>query len=110
MKQIMYQEQQLTMLFRNLQDRRFNGALYIQTDIKTSNKKRLRVFIWKNGEITYGGTKIFNNIDFIKHLGQKFKRDWTNVAIEMAIKKVTNSNSVRELVEIMTKFRAFTWE
>ena len=59
----------------------------------------------------YGGLNIPNNQEFTKMLGQKLKRgDLIDAAINLAMQKVTDQTSVRELLELLVRMRLFTWE
>lgn len=110
MRKNKYQAQQLITLLEALQTQRASGILYLEAEIKPEREKRSRVLVFRNGHITYGGLNIPDNKDFAKMMGQKFKREWIDAAINLAMQKETTQSSIRTLLEMLVKMRQFTWE
>lgn len=102
-----YQAQQLATLLKEIQSKQGSGTLYLAVEI--SQKKRHRVLVWKDGQITYGGLKVPSNQEFAKMLGQKFKREKTDTAINLAMQKATQT-SIKAFLELLVKMQLFTWE
>lgn len=110
MEQNQYQAQQLNALLEDIQRKQGSGTLYLDVEINSQGKKRSRVLVWKSGQITYGGLKIPSSQEFAKMLGQKFKRETIDTALNLATQKATTKTSIRALLELLVRMRLFTWE
>ena len=109
MKHTQYRSQQLATLLETLQTQKASGTLSINAEINSA-QSRSCILVWRNGEITYGGSKIPNSQEFVQEIGQQLKPDLINVAFNLAKQKATNPNSVRSLLEALVKMRLFSWE
>lgn len=105
-----YSAQQLNTLLDDLQSKRASGILYLDAKIKSKHKNRSRVLVLRYGQVTYGGLNIPTNQEFAKMLGQKFKRSSIDVAINLALQKLTTKTSFRILLDLLVKMRQITWE
>ena len=110
MQQHSYQAQQLAPLIESLRDQKATGVLHLIAQIGSEQKTRSRALVFAHGGVTYGGTNVPSNEEFARKLGQKFNPDLIKVALDVAKKKVDNSNSVRSLLEELVRVRTFTWE
>jgi hypothetical protein len=102
-----YQSQELISFLKSIQTQKFSGALYIEAQIDSPNKKRNRILVFKNGELTYGGYKLPSSLDFVETAARQLQSQSMNVAINFAKQRVTNQNSVREFLECLIKVRFF---
>ena len=111
MNENQYQAQQLITLLEDLQNQRASGTLYLEAEINPNSKKRFRVLVLKNGQITYGGSNIPKSQDFARILGQKFKRGkWIDTAINLAMQRTETQTSTQSFLELLVKMRQFSWE
>lgn len=105
-----YQARQLGSLLESLFANNSSGILTLKTKVTSGKNQRSCVLILHNGALVYGGSKLMNNQEFAKMLGDKLKPNLINAALTVAREKLTNSTSVRKLVEFLTRIRVFKWE
>lgn len=110
MLQNQYPAQQLDTLLKDFQSKRVSGILYLEAELELKRKKRSRVLVLRNGEVTYGGLNLPTNQGFAKRLGQKFQRGSIDVAINLALEKVSNKTSFRLPLELLVKMQQVTWK
>ena len=108
MKHTQYRSQQLATLLETFRTQT-SGTLSINAEINSA-QSRSCILVWRNGEITYGGSKIPNSQEFVQEIGQQLKPDLINVAFNLAKQKATNPQSARSLLETLVKMRLFSWE
>ena len=104
-----YQAQQLPKLLEALQNKQFNGVLYLDCEI---NRKTLKTYIlvWKDGRMIYGGNTIPEAKSLVKMLEQKLNREWISSAVAFAFRQATEETSIRSLLERLVEMQLFTWE
>jgi twitching motility two-component system response regulator PilG len=105
-----YKEQHLKSVLENLRSNLASGTLQLEIKIETQQKVKNCIIVWQNGEITYAGDRIPSDLELLKKIGQKFKPDVIDAAIDLAKKKATNPESIRELADWLVKMRVLTWE
>ena len=110
MQLILYSSQQLTNLLASHLKSGFSGVLAIETKVDSWQKQRTGKFVIYNGTLVYGGSTIPTNQQFAKIVADKLQLNSMNAALTVASKKLTNPESVRELIEILVKLKLFTWE
>jgi CheY-like chemotaxis protein len=110
MEQDRYQSQELISFLKSIQNQKFSGALYLEAHINSEQKTRNRILVFHNGELTYGGYKLPNSLEFVEAAAKQIQSQSMNVAINFAKQRVTNQNSFRELLECLIKVRFFKWE
>ncbi|MEM9275996.1 MAG: response regulator [Cyanobacteria bacterium P01_F01_bin.143] len=105
-----YQKHQLKNLLELQLESNVSGVLTLKTQVDSWSDQQTVALVINNGFLVYGGSKIPNSQQFAKYLGDKLKPDLINAALSLANKKLTNSQSVRELIELLVKLRVFKWE
>ncbi len=105
-----YQIHQLTSLLEDLQRQQVSGTLHFTANLGTAASTRSRLIILSKGEIVYGGASIPDNETFVKTLGKKLDRSLIDTAMGFALSKLTDRNSVRELLEMMVRLRVIKWQ
>ena len=110
MQLILYSSQQLINLLASHLKSGFSGVLAIETKVNSWQKQRTGKFVIYNSTLVYGGSTIPTNQQFAKIVGDKLQINSMNAALAVASKKLTNPESVRELIEILVKLKLFTWE
>ncbi|AFY74172.1 response regulator with CheY-like receiver domain and winged-helix DNA-binding domain [Synechococcus sp. PCC 7502] len=105
-----YQAGELNNLLKYLSDSELSGILRINAQIKSGEKPRSRVLIWRDGKIIYGGAKIPDAQAFAKTLVQKYKPNLADTALRFASRNITDHHSVQELLSQLIKINAFKWQ
>ncbi len=110
MQLMQYQAQQLKKLLESQLKHNINGVLALETKVNFWQKQRTGMLVVHNGALVYGDSIVPNNQQFAKTVGDKLQPNFINAALAVASKKLTNPQSVRELIEILVKIRVFQWE
>ena len=105
-----YQSQQLKNLLESQLKQNISGVLALETKVDSWQKQRIGKLVIHNGALVYGDSTVPNNQEFAKSLGDKLQPNFINAALSIASEKLTNPQSVRELIEILVKLRVFKWE
>jgi twitching motility two-component system response regulator PilG len=108
-----YESSQLSSVLDSLFKQQGNGILSLKTQVTSWQYQRSCILVLHNGALVYGDSKISqapSNQELCKMLGDKLNPNLINAALSVATEKITNPKSVKELVEILTKMRVFTWE
>lgn len=105
-----YQPNQLNSILDALFNRNGNGILSLKTQVNSWQNQRSCILILHNGALVYGGTQVPNSLDFCRRLGETLKPNLIKAALSVAKEKVNNPESFRELLELSTKMRVFTWQ
>ena len=105
-----YQAQELKQLLESQMQQNISGVLALETKVDSWSKQRIGMLVVHNGALVYANSTIPNNQEFAKSLGDKLQPNFINAALTLASEKLTNSQSVRELIEILVKLRIFQWE
>jgi twitching motility two-component system response regulator PilG len=82
-----YKEQHLKSVIENLRSNLASGSLHLEIKIEAQQKVKNCIIVWQNGEITYAGDRIPSDLELLKKIGQKFKPDVIDAAIDLAKKK-----------------------
>lgn len=104
------QARQLYSVIESQAAEKFNGVLSLTTQVDSWQDRRTCNLVFKKGAIVYGNSQIPSNQDFAKMLGNQLKPHLINAALSVAIEKLNNPTSVRELVELLIRMRVFSWE
>ena len=105
-----YQAKQLKKLLESHFQQNTSGILTLETKVNYWQKQRVAMLAVYHGELLYAGSAIPNNKQFAKSLGDKLQPNFINAALSLASEKLTNPQSVRELIEILVRLRIFQWE
>ena len=105
-----YQPQQLSRFLESELEQNFTGVLSLETQVTSWQQQKSCVLAIRRGAIVYGGSKIPTNQELAKLLGAKLNSSLINAAVSMAKRKIDNPSSVQGLIEILVKFKVFTWK
>ena len=105
-----YQPNQLNSLLDSLLKKNGNGILSLKTQVPSWHNQRSCILILHDGALVYGGTQVPNSLDFCRRVGEALKPNLIKAALSVANEKVDNPKSFRELLELLTKIRVFTWQ
>ncbi|MCC0176590.1 response regulator [Waterburya agarophytonicola K14] len=108
-----YEPGKLNSILESLLEKKKSGILSLKTQVDRWHNQRSCILIVRNGALVYGDlnvSKIPSNQEICQMLGEKLKPNLINAALSVAIDKVTNSNSITELMELLTRMRVFTWQ
>lgn len=105
-----YQAQQLKFLLESQLKKNMTGVLALETKVNSWQKQRIGLLMFHNGGLVYADSIVPSNQQFAKSLGDQFQPNFFNVALEIASEKLTNPQSVRELMEILVRLKVFKWE
>ena len=105
-----YQAKELKDFLEFQLNQNMSGVLALETKVNSWQKQRTGTLVFHNGALVYGDSKVPNNQQFAKSLGDKLQPNFINAALSLASEKLTNPQSVRELIEILVKLRIFQWE
>jgi CheY-like chemotaxis protein len=87
-----------------------NGFLSLTTQVDSWQKQRSSILIVRNGALVYGGTIVPQASELCQRLGEILNPNLIKAALEAAIQKATKHNSAVELLDMLIKMRAFTWQ
>ncbi|MGL6340870.1 MAG: response regulator, partial [Waterburya sp.] len=108
-----YESSQLSSVLDSLFKQQANGILSLKTKVTSWQYQRSCILMLHNGALVYGDTEISDapsNQELCKMLGDKLNPNLINAALSVAIEKTTNPKSIKELIDLLTKMRVFTWE
>lgn len=108
-----YESDKLKSILKTLFKKNKSGILSLKTQVPAWQNQRSCILILQNGALVYGETdiaKIPTNQEVCKILGNALKPNLINAALSVASERIANPTSVRELIELLTKMRVFTWQ
>lgn len=108
-----YESDKLKSILKTLFKKNKSGILSLKTQVPAWQNQRSCILILQNGALVYGETdiaKIPTNQEVCKILGNALKPNLINAALSVASERIANPTSVRELTELLTKMRVFTWQ
>jgi CheY-like chemotaxis protein len=87
-----------------------NGLLGLTTQVDSWQKQRSSILIVRNGALVYGGTIVPQASELCQRLGEILNPNLIKAALEAAVQKATKHNSAVELLDMLIRMRAFTWQ
>ncbi|MDJ0592214.1 MAG: response regulator [Pleurocapsa sp. MO_226.B13] len=108
-----YESGQLNSILNSLFKKGANGVLCLETQVASWVQQRSCLLILRNGALTYGEKNVSTiptNRDLCQMLGDKLKPNLINAALSVALEKITNPSSTRELTELLIRMRVFSWQ
>ncbi|MGD1918063.1 MAG: response regulator [Pleurocapsa sp.] len=107
-----YESGKLNSILESLFKKKISGILSLKTKVSHWHVQRSCVLMVRDGALVYGNaniSKIPNNKEVCQTLGEKLKPNLINAALSVAIEKSDNPSSTRELMELLTKMKVFSW-
>jgi CheY-like chemotaxis protein len=105
-----YNSHQLISILDSLFKKNSSGFLSLTTQVAAWQKQRSSILILRNGALVYGGTKVPQASELCQKIGEALKPDLIKAALTVAVERATKPNSAVELLEMLIKMRAFTWQ
>ena len=108
-----YESGQLNSVLNSLFKKNASGILSLKTQVSSWTNQRTCILMLRHGALVYGelnASKIPNNHEICKMLGDRLKPNIINAALSVATEKISNPSSVRELTELLVKMKVFTWQ
>ena len=108
-----YESGKLNSILESLFKKKTSGILSLKTQVTHWHSQKSCILIARDGALTYGDINISQvptSEEICQVLGKQLKPDLINAALRVATDKSRNPSSVRELLELLTKMKLFTWQ
>ncbi len=105
-----YQSNQLIFLLDSLFKQNSSGVLSLTTQVDLWEQQRSCILILRNGALVYGGTQVPNAEELCLKIGTALKPNLIKAALSVAVERAKEPNSAVELLEMLIRMRAFTWQ
>ena len=105
-----YQPNQLISILDSLFKQNSSGILSLKTQADLLQEQRSCILIVRAGALVYGGTQVPNAQEFCRRLGEALKPNLIKAALSVAVERAKNPSSTVELLEMLIRMRAFTWQ
>lgn len=106
---LQFKTEQLGSSILDLQHHNFCGVAYVETLSNAPTSKHSKVLVFHNGELTYGGVSLPNSHELSQKLGQHFKLQVMDAALQLASKKIANPASIRQYLDLYVRLDLFSW-
>lgn len=105
-----YNPNQLISILDSLFKKNSSGILSLKTQVDSWQQQRSCILILRNGALVYGGNQVPNAEELCFKIGQALKPNLIKAALSVAVEKAKEPNSAVELLEMLIRMRAFTWQ
>jgi CheY-like chemotaxis protein len=105
-----YNPNQLISILDSLFKKNSSGILSLKTQVDSWQEQRSCILILRNGALVYGGTQVPNAEELCFKIGQALKPNLIKAALSVAVERAKEPNSAVELLEMLIRMRAFTWQ
>jgi twitching motility two-component system response regulator PilG len=105
-----YNPNQLISILDSLFKKNSSGTLSLKTQVDSWQQQRSCILILRNGALVYGGTQVPNAEELCLKIGQALKPNLIKAALSVAVERAKEPNSAVELLEMLIRMRAFTWQ
>lgn len=105
-----YQPGQISSILNFLLKQNNSGILSLKTEVDSWQHQRSSLLILRNGSLVYGGTEIPKAEELCRRLGEALKPNLIKAALSVTVQKVSNPQSVIELLDMLVRIRVFTWQ
>jgi CheY-like chemotaxis protein len=105
-----YNPNQLISILDSLFKKNSSGILSLKTQVDSWQQQRSCILILRNGALVYGGTQVPNAEELCLKIGQTLKPSLIKAALSVAVERAKEPNSAVELLEMLIRMRAFTWQ
>jgi twitching motility two-component system response regulator PilG len=105
-----YNSNQLISILDSLFKKNSSGILSLTTQVDSWQQQRSCILILRNGALIYGGTKVPNAEELCLKIGEALKPNLIKAALSVAVERAKEDNSAVELLEMLIRMRAFTWQ
>jgi CheY-like chemotaxis protein len=105
-----YNSHQLISILDSLFKKNSSGFLSLTTQVAAWQKQRSSILILRNGALVYGGTEVPQASELCQQIGETLKPELIKAALTVAVQRATKHNSAVELLDMLIRMRAFTWQ
>ena len=108
-----YESSKLNSLLESLFKKKASGILGLKPQVSHWHSQRSCMLMLRDGALVYGDVNVSempNSKRVSQVIGEKLRPDLINAALSVAVEKSVNPASYRELIELLTKMKVFTWE
>ena len=105
-----YSPHQLISILDSLFKKNSSGILSLTTQVDSWQQQRTCILVLRQGALVYGGTQVPQATEFCRRLGEALKPNLIKAALSVAVEKSTKPNSAVELLDMLVRMRAFTWQ
>ena len=105
-----YNPHQLISILDSLFKKNSSGILSLKTQVDTWQQQRSCILVLRQGALVYGGTQIPQAVELCRRLGEALKPNLIVAALSVAVERSTKPNSAVELLDMLIRMRAFTWQ
>ncbi|MEM8676046.1 MAG: response regulator [Cyanobacteria bacterium P01_G01_bin.67] len=105
-----YTSNQLLSVLESFFNQNNSGILSLQTQVDSWHQQRSCILILRDGELVYGGTQVPNNQELCRRIGEALKPNLIKAGLSVAMERAKNPNSAVEILEMLIRMRAFTWQ
>ncbi|NEQ54008.1 MAG: response regulator [Leptolyngbya sp. SIO3F4] len=107
---LQFKAEQLGHAILDLQHSNFCGVAYVEPLSNALELQRPRALLFLNGELIYGGLYLPDPHELSKRLGQHFKLQIMDAALQLASKKIKDQSSIRQYLELYIRLDLFSWQ
>jgi CheY-like chemotaxis protein len=100
---------ELSNILKKLDQAKFTGTVALSLE-SLDGKTENHVLSFCSGGITFAGDHLPAPLEFVEFLKQKLQLTLVDTSIRIAEKRLTNKDSVRELLAFLNRFGLFKWE
>lgn len=105
-----YKPNQLLSILDSLFKQNSSGILRVKTQVDSWHYQRSCILILRNGALVYGGTQVPPAHELCRRLGEALKPNLINAALSVALERANHPNSAVEILDMLIRMRAFTWQ
>jgi len=105
-----YKPYRLISILDSLFKRNSSGILSLKTQVNEWQQQRSGILVLRDGGLTYGGTQVPNARELCRRLGEVLKPNLIKAGLSVAVERAANPNSAVELLDMLVRMRAFTWQ
>jgi CheY-like chemotaxis protein len=105
-----YNPNQLISILDSLFKKNSSGILSLKTQVDSWQEQSSSILILRNGALVYGGTQVPNAEELCLKIGTALKPNLIKAALSVAVERAKEPNSAVELLEMLIRMRAFTWQ
>ena len=105
-----YNPHQLISILDSLFKKNSSGILSLKTQVDTWQQQRSCILVLRQGALVYGGTQVPQAVELCRRLGEALKPNLIVAALSVAVERSTQPNSAVELLDMLIRMRAFTWQ
>ena len=105
-----YKPNQLISILDSLFKKNSTGVLSLKTQVEHWELQRSCLLVLRNGALVYGGPHIPQAEELCRRIGETLKPSLIKAALSVAIERSTQPNSTVELLDMLIRMRAFTWQ